>query len=246
MNRIVLQVLGAGACLALGAPALAAQTQVWSAPAATTAPPSDQNGPARAVAVGEKVRVSSSGGWYDAKVLEVGEGSYKIHYEGWGSAWDEWVPPARMRLPNGGAVAAAPSRPAPVSPVTSPVTRTPAPARPPVAATPSPAAQPPAPQVQIWSTSPVGKWGCRTWDAGQVNRVGEFTLKADGSYQDTFYKGSGRYTFNKSSGRLTFTSGPQKTNAPIHFNPAGHAGKGHLVFDYGGGAKLDCYREALR
>lgn len=57
--------------------------------------------------VGALVEVEWSGTWYPATVLEVqaaapGGPRYKIHYEGWGSAWDEVVPPARIR-PRGGA-----------------------------------------------------------------------------------------------------------------------------------------------
>jgi len=70
-------------------------------------------------------------------------------------------------------------------------------------------------------------------------------LRANGEYQDLFYKGSGRYRYDDATRRITFTSGPQKTSAKITFNPEGHAGKGHIMFDYGNGARLDCYREAL-
>lgn len=34
--------------------------------------------------------------WWDATVLEVDDGSYYIHYVGWGDEWDEWVGPDRI------------------------------------------------------------------------------------------------------------------------------------------------------
>lgn len=219
-----------------------ARTETWSAPSAP-AERKPAQGPARLLAVGDRVEVSSSGGWYAASVLQVGEGRYLIRYDGWGSAWDEWVGPERMRLPDGGAVAAPPVRQAPPAPVAAPK-----PVPPPAPPVPPPArATPPAAdtRAKVWSTHPAGRWVCRTWDYGQVNRVGEFVLNKDGSYRDLFAKGTGRYKFDAKTNRITFLSGPQKVSAPIHFNAAGHGGKGHIVFDYGGGAKLDCYREAL-
>lgn len=322
MKRTLLPML-AGGCLLAAVP-VHAQTQVWSAPAHREAPKPSQAGAARALHVGDKALVSWSGGWYAATVLEVGEGTYKIRYDGWSADWDEWVGPARMRLPDGGSVAAPPTAPAPSSGKVAPRRPAPQPVPTPAPApAPAPAPQPdPAPAVssdiyrvgdrawvawtggrylatvievgpggqykirydgydsrwdewvtsarmqradrdtptretspstgatkttgKVWSTSPAGKWGCRTWDAGQVNRVGEFTLNPNGTYRDTFYKGSGRYTFDRASSRIRFTSGPQRTDARISFDPAGHAGKGHIIFHYGGGARLDCYREALK
>jgi hypothetical protein len=183
--------------------------------------------------VGEKLQVSWSGTWYDATIIEIGQGHYKVHYEGWSSDWDEWVAPSRLRRQDGSAVP-----PQPATPI--PSTTRPEPAAPTSAPTPAPA--PP----KIWSTSPMGRYVCRTWDYGQVNRVGEFVLQSSGRYQDVQHKGSGRYRFDKATNRITFSSGPQKTDAKITFDAAGHTGKGHIVFDYGFGARLDCYREALR
>lgn len=254
MTRMLLLAFGMAALLGATPPHLDAQMQ----------------GGARVLAVGEKAEVSWSGGWYNATVLEIGEGRYKIRYDGWGSEWDEWVTPSRMRTAGGGAVGAPPVAPRPAVPATPPTPASPAkpaapaapasaskpvPPREPVAPAtptkpapppPTPAAPKPAPAPKILSTSPVGRYACRTWDASQVNRVGEFLLRADGTYQDLMYKGSGRYQYDKGSERITFLSGPQKTNAAIRFNAAGHEGKGHIVIDYGGGAKLDCYREALK
>lgn len=187
---------------------------------------------ARVLEAGDKAQVSWSGGWYAASVLEVGAGRYKVRYDGWSGDWDEWVGPERMRLADGVLVKAPPAAAStPVSP-----------------AKPVPGTEPPpAPDsAKIWSSSPAGRWACRTWDAGRVDRVAEFVLEPDGGYRDLRTKKAGRYLHDRSSNRVAFLSGPQKTKATISFNPSGHAGKGHLWFDYGGGARLDCYREALR
>ena len=49
-------------------------------------------------AVGDKVQVLWKGTWYKSSVLEVGkDGKFKIHYDGWGAEWDEWVTPDRMK-----------------------------------------------------------------------------------------------------------------------------------------------------
>jgi hypothetical protein len=47
--------------------------------------------------VGDLISVEWKGTWYKSTVLEVKGETYKIHYEGWGSEWDEWVSPARIR-----------------------------------------------------------------------------------------------------------------------------------------------------
>jgi hypothetical protein len=48
-------------------------------------------------AAGAKVEVQWGGTWYPAEVMAVNGGSTRIHYTGWASSWDEWVPPARIR-----------------------------------------------------------------------------------------------------------------------------------------------------
>lgn len=48
--------------------------------------------------VGEAVMVEWKNGWYPAKVIALGSGGkYRIHYDGYGSEWDEFVSAARMR-----------------------------------------------------------------------------------------------------------------------------------------------------
>ena len=201
-------------------------------PPAPTPPP--QNRPAINPKVGELVEVLSIGRWETARVLEARNGQYLIHYEGLDSRWDEWVGPERMRPLTDTPAAPVTKDPSSNSWLTKDVTA------------PPPGGSAPTPTGQVWSTHPAGRWVCRTWDYGQVNYIAEFELKKDGNYRDIANKGSGRYRYDAKENRITFVSGPQKTSsASIHFFPTGHKGKGHIVFDYGGGAKLDCYREAL-
>lgn len=48
-------------------------------------------------AVGGRVDVQWSGGWYKAQILQQQAGRYLVRYDGYGSTWDEWVEPARIR-----------------------------------------------------------------------------------------------------------------------------------------------------
>jgi hypothetical protein len=41
--------------------------------------------------------VAWGGSWWRAEVLERKAGRIKIHYTGWGSEWDEWIEPQRIR-----------------------------------------------------------------------------------------------------------------------------------------------------
>jgi hypothetical protein len=102
-------------------------------------------------------------------------------------------------------------------------------------------AQPSAAEQKA-ANSPVGRYQCATFDAGQLRIVAEFTLAANGTYVDSFRKGSGRYAYDAKSGRIRFLSGPQKTNAPARFDPKGPRGRPWIGFTYPGGATLDCYR----
>jgi hypothetical protein len=96
--------------------------------------PLEQAAAQAAVRAGEKVEVQSGGSWQAATVLEVKDGRYKIRYDGWGSSWDEWVLPARLRRPGGGAVGtpgtalpANPGAPAPSGTAGSPPLSAPSP-----------------------------------------------------------------------------------------------------------------------
>lgn len=97
----------------------------------------------------------------------------------------------------------------------------------------------------ILSHEPAGHYECTTFDAGQLNRVGEIVLRSNGRYEDALRGGSGRYTYDAGTRAIRFVSGPQKTDAAVVFDPAAHTGKGWLEFTYEGGAKLHCYRRAV-
>jgi hypothetical protein len=43
------------------------------------------------------IEVEWGGRWWAAVVLQVRGGLTLIHYTGWASCWDEWVPPGRIR-----------------------------------------------------------------------------------------------------------------------------------------------------
>lgn len=47
--------------------------------------------------VGDQVEVKYGGRWWDATILEIGSGQYKIRYDGYNSSWDEWKTPAEIR-----------------------------------------------------------------------------------------------------------------------------------------------------
>ena len=194
--------------------------------------------------VGDAVQVLWAGAWYPARILQAKGGTYLISYDGYNSNWDEWVAPARVRAreqprPQGapaatGASAAKPGGAIAGSAATS--------AAKPGGAIAGSAAAAAAPSGG--SKSPVGRYVCQTFVSGQLNNVGEFVLAANGSYQDRWNKGSGRYTFDSKSGRIRFTSGPQKNDrAVVKFLPnAGRGKRGTVQFTYPGGARLDCYR----
>lgn len=45
----------------------------------------------------DKVKVKWSNQWYDAEIIDVKANQYKIHYDGYGSTWDEWVTTDRIQ-----------------------------------------------------------------------------------------------------------------------------------------------------
>jgi len=47
---------------------------------------------------GEQVYILWNGNWYPGEILAVynGRGTYKVHYDGYGSEWDEEVGPDRL------------------------------------------------------------------------------------------------------------------------------------------------------
>jgi len=46
---------------------------------------------------GDAVQVLWKGSWYNAHVLQAKGSQLKIHYDGYGHNWDEWVGPGRYR-----------------------------------------------------------------------------------------------------------------------------------------------------
>ena len=47
--------------------------------------------------LGQKVAIEWQGSFWDGQVIAVRSGLFKVHYAGWGSEWDEWVEPSRLR-----------------------------------------------------------------------------------------------------------------------------------------------------
>lgn len=47
--------------------------------------------------VGDDVQVLWKGKWWPASVIGLGEGRWKIHYDGYEASWDEWVGRDRMK-----------------------------------------------------------------------------------------------------------------------------------------------------
>lgn len=47
--------------------------------------------------VGDSVQVKWKGSWYPAKILKEQNGQFFIHYDGYGSNWDEWVGLGRIK-----------------------------------------------------------------------------------------------------------------------------------------------------
>jgi hypothetical protein len=61
------------------------------------------------------VEVEWGGSWWAAEILRVSGGLTQIHYTGWDSSWDEWVPAGRIRP--AGTASAPPQFPVPQDPV---------------------------------------------------------------------------------------------------------------------------------
>lgn len=68
----------------------------------STAAATPQTGASGAYAPDARVSVEWSGRWYPAQILQAKDGRYLIRYDGYGSNWDEWVPPSRIRSGNSG------------------------------------------------------------------------------------------------------------------------------------------------
>lgn len=46
---------------------------------------------------GDAVYIEWNGTWYKGVILEVSNGKYKVHYNGYGNEWDEWVESNRLK-----------------------------------------------------------------------------------------------------------------------------------------------------
>lgn len=58
--------------------------------------------PALACDPGDKAQVLWKGSWYPATALKAKGSECYIHYDGYGSNWDEWVGPDRIRITSSG------------------------------------------------------------------------------------------------------------------------------------------------
>ena len=50
-------------------------------------------------AKGQGVEILWGAKWWKGRILAVDEaaGKYRVHYDGWGDNWDEWVTPEKLR-----------------------------------------------------------------------------------------------------------------------------------------------------
>ena len=62
---------------------------------------------------GSRVSVLWKGSWYSAVVRQTSGNQSLVHYDGYSSSWDEWVPPGRIRGGGGGGYTPAPASPPP-------------------------------------------------------------------------------------------------------------------------------------
>ncbi|MER3472356.1 MAG: hypothetical protein C4330_13825 [Chitinophagaceae bacterium] len=46
---------------------------------------------------GSSAEILWNGIWYKGTIIEVKDNQYKVHYNGCGSNWDEWVSASRLR-----------------------------------------------------------------------------------------------------------------------------------------------------
>ena len=100
----------------------AAGTKTAGTVSGVAVPPLSTGGQAAVAATKGGVEVEWNGQWYPAEVLQTKDGKHFIHYTGYGSNWDEWVSPERVRKSDGKALASSPqtlpanSRPAAAPP----------------------------------------------------------------------------------------------------------------------------------
>lgn len=65
---------------------------------------------------GDKLEIRWGEKWYPGEVLEVKDGQYKVRYDGYSAAWDEWAKPEKLRRPGETRAADIPAPTAPAVP----------------------------------------------------------------------------------------------------------------------------------
>lgn len=171
--------------------------------------------------VGDRVEVLSGGQWYPAVVIEIGtDGPYAglpvVHYDGYGSEFDEYVNLNRVR--------SAPSD------LGSNLTE-----RKQFAST---EANPEGGQ------SPVGRYLCQAFEAGLLHTQGEFVLQAGGTYRELMYEENGTWTYDPGTRSLTFT-GVLDNGGRATFYPEMYRGRrrnGVVAFEWDKDIIRECYR----
>lgn len=171
--------------------------------------------------VGRQIEVRSGGQWYRAVIVDVEtEGTYaglpKVHYEGYGDEFDEYVNPDRIRFVEEAALPQAPAN--------------------------SDQSQNTAESGS--GQSPEGRYLCQSFEAGLLHTQGEFILEAGGTYREVMYNEVGSWTYDPATQSLEFTgildNGGKATFYPDEYK--GRPRKGVVAFDWGNGVVRECYR----
>ena len=147
--------------------------------------------------VGQEVRVSWHGQWFDATIIALGtgnqQGTYKIHYKGYDQSWDEYVTPDRIEA-----------------------------------------------REAVDYSHPAGHYVCMAFEAStqQLQTRMEFTLQPNGTYQELWEKKTGKWSLKNEV--FQFTGVLNNKARASHVKQR----KGMIVFDWGNGVRLDCYKQA--
>lgn len=175
--------------------------------------------------VGRQVEVKSGGQWYRAVIVEIEtQGTYaglpKVHYEGYGDEFDEYVNLDRIRAVE--------------------------PAAPPQASENREGTQVSSKSGGV--RSPEGRYLCQSFEAGLLHTQGEFILEAGGTYREVMYKEEGEWTYDPATRSLRFTgildNGGKATFYPDEYR--GRPRRGVVAFDWGNEVVRECYRSTGR
>lgn len=91
------------AALLVGGAGCPSESGPTSAPPGTHAPaPPPEPAAQVTYTTGDALQISWEGSWYAGHVVEVADGRYKVHYDGWADNWDEWVATDRLRPTDAG------------------------------------------------------------------------------------------------------------------------------------------------